>query len=347
MWRRLPFLVVSLLAGAGAIWMAFCIWDSYARPSFESRWNGNQYQASGREKGRWAWEEGPIAFDYRQDGTTLLESLDDAHADFVKNNNMENFEPLPEGWFSTIRIRPAADELAWQDELMHQLDQGAPRETIRNMFQAHKKPVWATRYHWIPLQWIPLAFFLLYLAALFPASRPLGKMNVLTASLSLLLAGALITLWVRSYWRDDRMEYGHRASLQSQAISANLGAIDFASCEEWGMTYVFDGWSFHSYTTRAPWIPTRSRLMGFGFGHFRYSGIDSGSAGSYLSFPIALPLLLTLLQPALLCRQLLHHRRRQKNPTACSKCGYDLRASSERCPECGTPIVLSSEAKNG
>jgi hypothetical protein len=52
--------------------------------------------------------------------------------------------------------------------------------------------------------------------------------------------------------------------------------------------------------------------------------------------PFWLPLLFALALPAWQVGRWRHARRRDRQGR-CSACGYDLRASGDRCPECGTP----------
>jgi hypothetical protein len=84
---------------------------------------------------------------------------------------------------------------------------------------------------------------------------------------------------------------------------------------------------------------------------FRLLGIsvdvETGYGGTYCDVCLPYWMLIsgTAVLPAVCARRLLirRHRRRAR---LCLICGYDLRASNDRCPECGTPIPSHVLAKN-
>jgi hypothetical protein len=62
--------------------------------------------------------------------------------------------------------------------------------------------------------------------------------------------------------------------------------------------------------------------------------VSSRSTMRIASFPHWTPIILFLILPAIRLNQILRRRRRIRRGQ-CVECGYDLRASSDRCPECG------------
>jgi len=67
------------------------------------------------------------------------------------------------------------------------------------------------------------------------------------------------------------------------------------------------------------------------------------SRGTQLILPLWSIALLFCILPALWTRRWRASRRRDK-VGFCSTCGYDLRASKDRCPECGTEIPINAES---
>ncbi len=168
--------------------------------------------------------------------------------------------------------------------------------------------------------------------------------------------------WLCSYWRIDAVSYsGKWRGGELSFVEGKLYIWTWTTDSPTMMAMVLSpGFGYarsalRSVRPRAPYSPSqpdgpRAYILPGGntTSHFRFAGVYShtyrvaGTASAndiwYFSVPCWLILLATAFLPALwLWRRIRHAQYRWHG--LCPKCGYDLRASKERCPECGTAIA--------
>jgi len=159
----------------------------------------------------------------------------------------------------------------------------------------------------------------------------------LLLSISILVFLAASTLWVSSYSRFYLVQRFLKTSRQFQ-IATEPGRLVLSTTyyppETYGERYS-DEWDWRSddlpYYDQTPWKWSR---LGFETNHITY-----GFPGSARTDNVAIPFwsicVLTVAWPVVLLCRITRGRRRFRSGH-CRVCGYDLRASLERCPECGT-----------
>jgi hypothetical protein len=154
--------------------------------------------------------------------------------------------------------------------------------------------------------------------------------NILTV-LSVLLCLALIVLWVRSYYIEDmwhRWDGGWEDfKLSGGVIEHNRGLI----CT-YGVQY---DWKYARWRYEG-WRARQNLWRQFGFGRdVEYAQIGPSTVGesNRIWSSLAVPLLLTVLAPGFWMMKRIRGSRRAEG--ACPSCGYDMRATPTRCPECG------------
>jgi hypothetical protein len=155
------------------------------------------------------------------------------------------------------------------------------------------------------------------------------------SALSLLLCVAVCVLWVRSLKGEDRAQHlrveGTLAHLV--AVTSTQGRIELFACTSYPELFDSEprGFSIRLMTPRDPTLETQSRL-GFAWDRQQYETMKYTLA----SVSHVLPAVITMTVG--IAPFIARHRRRVRTRLGlCAACGYDLRASRERCPECGTP----------
>jgi hypothetical protein len=152
------------------------------------------------------------------------------------------------------------------------------------------------------------------------------------AGVSLVWCLATVAFCVRSYRRMDIVRI--KTSTRWVAAALNQGQLQTST---WPRSAhdppVSAGWESVPANVRESAGPSplwSSWFAGFGYGH------DMGISGMQL---VVLPAWWLIAITAVLPAVWIYHRirrRRWKAQHRCAHCGYDLRATPDRCPECGT-----------
>lgn len=160
--------------------------------------------------------------------------------------------------------------------------------------------------------------------------------------LSLVLSMVVVVLWMRSYVIVDNL-HGVRVQRPGNTVVRNFFELKSDRGDlVWFRRAVWAGQAGGDPPEASQWGWQRSRRppgtpvdVVRNLREFRW---DSWSSGTQWTRVVTVPHWLLMVAAGLLPggRLLLRHRRsRRKTPGRCHLCGYDLRATPDRCPECG------------
>ena len=176
-------------------------------------------------------------------------------------------------------------------------------------------------------------------------------LNLLTV-LSLLLCVAVAARWVRSCMLSDFISHTSSTGrdrfvdVTQWILETGRGTVTVTRCRavflaedeaEWGDVWEWNAGEPFNPTFRWAGIPTVANRFGFQWNTGRDRGADGSATGRHtagcaLWVPAAL---FAALPMAWTFRQL-----RRRPVGLCPTCGYDLRATPDHCPECGTPKAV-------
>jgi hypothetical protein len=155
-----------------------------------------------------------------------------------------------------------------------------------------------------------------------------------TIIISLLLLLGTTLLWIRSFWCDDyaSVPMSLRGDTVQVTAESVRGTLEFRITRMPGMllagtaSLVTDVPGGNPAYPAALWSFSAERA-GDGL-----AGPGTGRIGIY--FPLWMVMIVSCAVPVLMLL-----RRPKRPPNTCAHCGYDLRATPDRCPECGTVVA--------
>lgn len=162
------------------------------------------------------------------------------------------------------------------------------------------------------------------------------------SAVSLLLCVAVCVLWMRSFEVTDDIVYT-RGEVGQIGLGSAKGRITLCiiqSRKPAGFRSKHDGFSYTDKTswtiahTFLPRVATPFQVAGFQVKRVTLPETQL----DWVIAPLWSVVVLTAVPPAIQLGRW-KRRRRYRKENRCLTCGYDLRASPERCPECGAAIV--------
>jgi hypothetical protein len=158
------------------------------------------------------------------------------------------------------------------------------------------------------------------------------RLSTILAVLSALLCVAMVGMWVRGHTLQEYVSFTTNGGL-SPAIGNYPGGVFLA----WNRnTHTRPGFDYLGYKYGDDPLLYAHRAGRFAYRNDVYPPAAPGMPSRYvraIMFPIWVPVAIGALACLAFTRRAF--RLARMKPGSCRSCGYDLRATPDRCPECG------------